>query len=169
MKYTKITTLILFLTFLTYTFLGSKFSNIRILPGIVKTVQAEDDEHEEEQEEEHNEEERRDEDHEVRYETVTEEAGNVILVPEGEIVSSEPEYKLVSVVDPGFDVDTDKDGLVDALDPNPTVPQQLFFTDTDKDGVADANDEYPGDDDFKYVEFEDINTNGILDSFETLL
>lgn len=72
----------------------------------------------------------------------------------------------VVTIDPAYVNDADQDGLVDAIDPDPTIKQQMFFTDTDGDGMADAFDRYPNDDDFKYVFDADLNNNGILDSYE---
>lgn len=72
------------------------------------------------------------------------------------------------VYDPGYNIDTDGDGLVDAIDPDPNVKQTLFFTDSDSDGVADAFDVYPGEDDFTYTNDTDVNGNGIVDSMENL-
>ena len=68
--------------------------------------------------------------------------------------------------DAGFDVDTDKDGLVDAIDPNPTTDEKLLFTDSDNDTVPDALDKKPNEDDFLFHEDTDENKNGILDSYE---
>ncbi|MEI8103641.1 MAG: hypothetical protein WCG84_01915 [Candidatus Moraniibacteriota bacterium] len=69
----------------------------------------------------------------------------------------------------GYGIDTDNDGLVDALDPHPTIPEQLFFTDTDGDGVPDSDDQFPGRNDFfAFPDDGDANMNGIIDSFETV-
>lgn len=83
-----------------------------------------------------------------------------------QVVETVPVITYVTVVDNGYNVDTDGDGLVDALDPNPEVHQKEFFTDSDGDGVADAYDRYPGEDDFHYIQFQDDNNNGILDFLE---
>lgn len=75
----------------------------------------------------------------------------------------------VAVVQAGYDVDTDGDGLVDAIDPDPLVPQDQYFTDTDGDGVPDALDQYPGQDDFLMASQQsnvDANGNGVLDTYE---
>ncbi len=77
-----------------------------------------------------------------------------------------PVITYVWVTDPGYDRDTDGDGLVDAIDPDPTIDQAKFFTDTDGDSVPDAWDLYPDQDDLLYTEDTDANHNGILDSFE---
>lgn len=81
-------------------------------------------------------------------------------------VPATPVYRYVTVYDPGYDRDTDKDGLVDAIDPNPTIPEIDLFTDTDGDGIPNAHDLYPNEDDFNYIEFLDNNNNGIADEFE---
>lgn len=76
--------------------------------------------------------------------------------------------KIITTLDPIFTTDTDKDGIVDGLDPHPTVPEKEYFTDDDNDGVANAFDMHEGEDDFAYYEQEnDTNENGILDSYET--
>jgi hypothetical protein len=77
-----------------------------------------------------------------------------------------PQIRYITIVDPGYDIDTDGDSLVDEVDPDPLVPQQDYFTDTDGDSVPDALDEYPDEDDFAYTEFEDNNLNGIIDILE---
>lgn len=69
-------------------------------------------------------------------------------------------------IQPGYDLDTDGDGLVDALDPNPTISEKDLFTDTDGDGIANFFDKHPGEDDFTYLEFVDTNNNGINDVLE---
>ncbi len=77
--------------------------------------------------------------------------------------------KVITTLDPIFTIDTDKDGLVDGLDPHPTVPESEYFTDDDNDGIANAFDMHIGEDDFAYYEQEnDENGNGILDSYEAM-
>lgn len=77
--------------------------------------------------------------------------------------------KVITTLDPKFTTDTDKDGIVDGLDPHPTIPESEFFTDDDNDGVPNAFDLHPGEDDYAYFEQDqDANGNGILDSFESL-
>lgn len=65
-----------------------------------------------------------------------------------------------------YAIDTDGDGLVDALDPDIKVPQQKYFTDTDKDGIADIFDTYADENDFSFIDDSDSNNNGIWDSLE---
>ncbi len=63
--------------------------------------------------------------------------------------------------------DTDGDGLVDGIDPDPSVHQQEYFTDTDGDSVPNAFDLHHDADDFSYIEeATDTDGNGILDQFE---
>lgn len=82
-------------------------------------------------------------------------------------VTSEPIQQTQQIVtDPAYTTDTDGDGLVDAIDPNPTIPQPAFFSDSDGDTIPDAFDAHPGEDDLSFVQDIDKNGNGILDSFE---
>ncbi len=131
-----------------------------------KTVYADeddDDEDEEEEEEENeDEEDEEDDDDDEREEEQVE--YEIIEVPvEEEVV--EP-IRYVTVFDTGYNTDSDKDGLVDAIDPNPTIHEREFFTDSDGDGVANALDVYPNEDDYSMVEFTDSNQNGIADEIE---
>jgi hypothetical protein len=77
-------------------------------------------------------------------------------------------YIETKVIDPAFTTDTDGDKLVDAIDPNPLVPQWEFYTDDDGDSVPNAFDKYLNENDFFYQQNVDVNANGILDSFENL-
>lgn len=84
-----------------------------------------------------------------------------------EVVEYKPITETVIVTEEAYAKDTDSDGLVDALDPDPLVPQSEYFTDIDGDGVPNALDRHHDEDDFAYLEFEtDDNNNGILDSYE---
>jgi len=90
-------------------------------------------------------------------------------------VKTKPTYKTVLVtkvittLDPMFTTDTDKDDIVDGLDPHPTISEKEFFTDDDDDSITNAFDIHKGEDDFAYYEQDnDTNENGILDSFESL-
>lgn len=75
--------------------------------------------------------------------------------------------KTVLVTPVEYQADTDGDGLVDAVDPDPKRHQKEYFTDTDGDSVADAFDLHHDDDDLTYVEGSaDMNGNGIIDSYE---
>lgn len=74
--------------------------------------------------------------------------------------------KKVLVTPPEYRVDTDKDGLVDGIDPDSKVPQQEYFTDTDGDGVPNAFDRHHDEDDWAYVEDTDADADGLLDGYE---
>ena len=135
----------------------------------------EDEDHDEEDEEDEREEEdedREDDDREeyevITYETVEIPQNETIIYTEVPAEQFENVVRYISIVDLGFDVDTDGDKLVDALDPDPTIPQQQLYTDGDGDSVPDAYDRYAGKDDYSYQEFADANNNGILDLFENL-
>lgn len=83
------------------------------------------------------------------------------------VVVYKPVTTTIVVTPDDYTKDTDSDGLVDATDPDPLVPQSQYFTDDDGDSTPNAIDRYPGEDDFAYYEFEtDTNGNGILDSYE---
>lgn len=74
---------------------------------------------------------------------------------------------VVTVTPPEYQTDTDQDGLVDAIDPDPTHRQQDYFTDSDGDSVPDIYDRHPGEDDFAYVESgTDADGDGIIDAYE---
>lgn len=120
----------------------------------VPTVQAEEEDGEgDEGEEEDREEERR---------TTTVSSGTqTTVVYEKRLVQ-----KKVQVTPPEYTMDTDGDGLVDGLDPDPKVAQQEYFTDTDGDGVPNAFDRHHDGDDWAYVEDTDANGNGVLDGYE---
>jgi len=76
-------------------------------------------------------------------------------------------YETRFINDPPFLVDTDKDGLVDGVDPEPKSDFREYFTDKDGDGVPNAFDRYHDEDDFSYHDREgDENNNGISDSYE---
>jgi hypothetical protein len=84
-----------------------------------------------------------------------------------QVTEYKPVTEIVLVVPEEYTKDSDGDKLVDALDPNPTIHQQEFFTDTDDDGVPNAFDKHHDEDDFAYYEQEtDNNHNGIIDSYE---
>ena len=84
-----------------------------------------------------------------------------------EVIEYRPVTQTVMVTKEDYARDTDGDGLVDAIDPDPFVPQSEYFTDTDGDGVPNALDQHHDGDDFAYFDSEtDNNNNGILDSYE---
>lgn len=131
----------------------------------------EDHEDEEDEEDDHDDDDDRykeEDDDEQKIEYIIEEVvpNKTTLGPAQTTTTTKPVIRYITIVDPGFDVDTDGDKLVDALDPNPTIPEQDFFTDDDDDGVPNISDEHPGEDDYLYLTFEDENFNGILDSLE---
>ncbi|HWQ60194.1 MAG TPA: hypothetical protein VN420_03530 [Candidatus Fimivivens sp.] len=73
----------------------------------------------------------------------------------------------VTVTPSEYLTDTDGDGLVDAIDPDPTHREQEYFTDSDGDSVPDIFDRHHGEDDFAYVESgTDADENGIIDAYE---
>ncbi len=74
--------------------------------------------------------------------------------------------KVVDVTPAEYLIDTDGDGLVDAVDPHPTVPESEFWTDTDRDSIPNAYDLHHDEDDFTYFEGTDVNHDGILDMYE---
>jgi hypothetical protein len=127
-------------------------------------VFAETQEREEEPEDEANkdddEEDEHDEDSNEYYETTKNNLNTF------EVQTTKPTVTYTSEIALGYDIDTDGDKLVDAIDPDPRIPQTEFFTDDDNDKVANAFDKYKGEDDLKYIDFEDKNNNGIMDSLE---
>lgn len=130
----------------------------------------EDEDHEdEEDEEDEDEEDRSDEDD---YQAEEEFEYIYVSTPIEEVVETPAEtltgINYVKVIDAGYDRDTDDDLLVDAIDPNPTIPQKELYTDDDADGVPNAYDAHPGEDDFLYLDYTDENNNGILDLLEYL-
>ncbi|MDD2766947.1 MAG: hypothetical protein PHH40_04300 [Candidatus Moranbacteria bacterium] len=134
---------------------GPSLSFQSYIKQIVPVAYADDDEDEDEDDDEEDE----DEDYEERYEQ--------------KVVKVKPVYKTVYVekvvitLDPIFTKDTDRDSIVDGLDPHPTISEKEFFTDDDNDGIANAFDTHKDEDDFAYYEQEnDENGNGILDSYE---
>ncbi|MEP7162422.1 MAG: hypothetical protein ABI747_01520 [Candidatus Moraniibacteriota bacterium] len=83
------------------------------------------------------------------------------------IIEYRPVTKTVSVIEPAFTTDTDSDGLVDGMDPDPQIDQHQYFTDDDSDGMPNVWDQYPNEDDFSYLdEASDVNHNGLIDMYE---
>lgn len=75
--------------------------------------------------------------------------------------------KVITVTDPGYDIDTDGDVIVDAIDPDPARHQEEYFTDYDGDSIPNAFDLYHDEDDFAYFESAvDNDHDGIIDSLE---
>lgn len=84
-----------------------------------------------------------------------------------EVIEYRPVTETIIVTEAAYAKDADGDTLVDAIDPDPLVPQSEYFTDIDGDGIPNALDRHHDEDDFSYYEFEtDDNNNGILDSYE---
>lgn len=144
----------------TFTSWGSAFRQMVYENVMVSSVYAEDDEEDEEDEEDDD-----------NYSATTDTSSSSTSTK----TKSTPTYKTVYVtkvittLDPKFTTDTDKDGIVDGLDPHPTISEIEFFTDDDNDGIPNAFDTHPGEDDYAYFEQDqDANNNGILDSFESL-
>jgi hypothetical protein len=133
----------------------------QLVPGLTDVYAKSSEEREDEDKEEDDErdEEREDDDKEY-YETTTTET---VLTP---TPVTEPVTQYITSVEPGYNTDTDGDQLVDAIDPDPTIPQSEFYTDDDKDSVPNAFDKHKGEDDLSYTDFQDLNSNGILDSLE---
>jgi len=144
------------MSFSDYRLSGKEYMNILIPP-----VYADDDDDDDDEDEDDDEHEDDDEDYEEEYETK-----KIKVKPVYRTVYVE---KVVVTLDPVFTRDTDRDGIVDGLDPHPNISEKEFFTDDDNDGVANVFDMYKGEDDFAYYEQEnDTNQNGILDSYEAM-
>ncbi|QQR78876.1 MAG: hypothetical protein IPJ68_01190 [Candidatus Moraniibacteriota bacterium] len=130
-------------------------------------AERDEEEHEDEEDEEH-EEKDEDDGKKATQETGTgskTKAKTVKVVKD--VIEYRPIAKTVIVTEEAYATDTDGDLLVDAIDPDPKVPQNEYFTDTDGDGVPNAIDRHHDEDDFSYYEFEtDNDNNGILDSYE---
>lgn len=120
----------------------------------------EDDEDEEDEEEDEDEDE--DDDEDERSSSSTKKSAKTETVTK-QVVT----YETRMVNDPEFLIDTDGDGLVDGVDPEPNFDFREYFTDTDGDSVPNAFDKHHDEDDFSYHDEEtDENNNGILDSYE---
>lgn len=130
-------------------------------PAAFMTVHADDDEDKEEDDEDN-----KDEGQKESEEEKSKPRTKTVRVVK-EVVEYRPVAKTVIVTEEGYTIDTDGDLLVDAIDPDPKVPQSEYFTDIDDDGVPNAIDRHHDEDDFSYYEFEtDDDNNGILDSYE---
>ncbi len=126
---------------------------------------AEDDDEDNEKEDDDRYKTQDDDEQKIEY-IIKEVVPNKTTLGPAQTTITKPVIRYITIVDPGFDVDSDGDKLVDALDPNPNIPEQNFFTDDDDDGVPNVSDDHPGEDDYLYLTFEDQNRNGILDSLE---
>ncbi len=129
--------------------------------SVIKIALAEREEVEDEDEDEDEDEEEDNDDYENDGEN-----GNYESVETQPQTITVYKQKSVKIVEPGFDIDTDKDGLVDAIDPHPEVSEVELFTDTDGDSIPNALDKYLNEDDLSYTEFLDVNENGIRDDIE---
>jgi len=84
------------------------------------------------------------------------------------VIEYRPVTRNVTVTEPAFEKDTDNDGLVDGLDPDPNVDQRQYFTDDDHDSMPNVWDRYPGEDDFSYLDDQsDTDHNGLIDAYES--
>lgn len=150
-------TLALFLAMATFgggIFFVSPFTQ-KIIAPVYADDDDEEDEHEDEDEDEHR--------------SSTKQSSSKISTKSTPIYKTVLVTKVISTLDPAFKTDQDRDGLVDGLDPHPTVHEKEYFTDDDDDSVPNAFDLHPGEDDFVYYEEEsDVNSNGIIDSYESL-
>lgn len=149
----------------------SKYNSSSLGKSNVYAEYEEDEDDEDAHEEDEDDEDEHEEDDDDEYEDRTQETIYEYVIYEGEEIpdmyaDTVPVVTDVIVVDVGYNIDSDGDDLVDALDPNPNINEKLLFTDSDEDGVPDATDAYPGEDDFLYLLFEDSNSNGISDFLE---
>ncbi|NTW45764.1 MAG: hypothetical protein HGB18_01760 [Candidatus Moranbacteria bacterium] len=77
--------------------------------------------------------------------------------------------RTVLVMPEEYRTDSDGDRLVDALDPDPKVPQWEYFTDDDGDAVPNVFDRHPDEDDLAYSENgTDADHDGIVDAYGRL-
>jgi hypothetical protein len=133
----------------------------------VPAAWAEDDEDEEDEEDDEDEDEDRSEDSGESAVTTTKTVMKKVVQ---EFIEYKPVTRTYVVTDETYQHDTDQDGLVDAIDPDPLVDQRKYFADSDDDGMPDVLDQHPNEDDFLYYESEsDENNNGVLDSYEEAL
>jgi hypothetical protein len=116
---------------------------------------AEDDEDEDEDEDEEDEDDDEEEDEDRQESTSNTTSSTSPSKARTQVITRYEVRKVTRVIEvtpPEYTTDGDGDGLVDALDPHPTIPETRFFTDTDEDSVPDAFDQHPGEDDFLYLE-----------------
>lgn len=162
----KLTIIMIIFAFLTFVYLINPNISYR-QSNIFKTapIYAEDDDHEEEEEDEEDEDESEDyenESTEVVYETIEPQNGKQVDPKNEQVLNP----VATTTIEAGYNIDSDEDKLVDAIDPHPLIAENLFFTDSDGDTVSDALDKYPNEDDLFYMDFIDTNGNGIADTFE---
>jgi hypothetical protein len=105
-------------------------------------------------------------DDEDRYEQQAVQPATETVTTPREVKVEKPKTVTQTIVDPPTTIvtyqtstveyaDNDRDGLVDSLDPHPTVAEIYFVKDVDFNGIVDT---------FEY--YEDYNLNGVVDVFE---
>lgn len=156
-----------FISKLTLLFLPVLFMTLPISfsahPPFLATVSAREDEEEEDYEEDDADERGNDSEPATKESAPKTKTIKVIK----EVVEYRPVTETIMVTEEAYAKDTDGDVLVDAIDPDPLVPQSEYFTDIDADGIPNALDRHHDEDDFAYYDFEtDTNGNGIFDSYE---
>lgn len=130
-------------------------------PIFLTPVSAREDEEDEDREEEEDE----DDDSESSATQSAPKTKTIKVIKE--VIEYRPVTETIIVTEAAYAKDADGDTLVDAIDPDPLVPQSEYFTDIDGDGIPNALDRHHDEDDFAYYDFEtDTNENGILDSYE---
>lgn len=137
--------------------------------SVFSLAQAREDEDEEDDDEDEDEDE--DEEHTSTQTTSTSTKSSASSTKQTtttkEVIEYQPVTETIIVIDPLYQQDSDGDGLVDGLDPDPATDQRLYFTDDDGDGMPNIWDRYPGEDDFAYLNEEtDTNQNGLIDAYE---
>ncbi|MGK2848725.1 MAG: hypothetical protein ACSLEX_01505 [Minisyncoccota bacterium] len=96
-----------------------------------------------------NDEEEEEEDEEDRTTAVQKKSRTTLVIQE--VIEYRPVQETVTVTPEDYRWDTDGDTLVNAIDPDPLIPQSEYFTDTDADGVPNVIDLYPGNNDFVWT------------------
>lgn len=157
--------ILIFVSRLTFLFLPVLFITLpvsfSIHPTLLTPVSAREEEDEDREEDDDEEE----DDSESSAEQSAPKTKTIKVVKE--IIEYRPVTETIIVTEAAYAKDADGDTLVDAIDPDPLVPQSEYFTDQDGDGIPNALDRHHDEDDFAYYDFEtDTNENGILDSYE---